>query len=59
MCVFVVLDLVWLGEQVRNDLYCVELGIKPQLNQSFNSKNAKQMGVGFKYMVKTVLMTIT
>jgi len=41
MCACVVLGLVfhtkprdWLGERLRNDLFCVERDIKPQLSQS-------------------------
>jgi len=40
MCAFVVLDLVfhtkprdWLGECLRNDLFCVELEVKLQLSE--------------------------
>jgi len=39
MCAFVMLGLVfhtkprdWLGERLQNDLFCVELDVKPQLN---------------------------
>jgi len=41
MCAFVVLGLVlpttprdWLGERLRNDLFCVEWDVKPQPNQA-------------------------
>jgi len=38
MCAFVVLGFVfptdWLGERLRNDLFCIESDVKPQLNQS-------------------------
>jgi len=44
MCALVVLGLVFsvssqeigLGKQLRNDLFCVEWGVKPQLSQSVN-----------------------
>jgi len=45
MCAFVVLGLVFstpsqeigLGKRLRNELFCVELDVKPELNQSIYS----------------------
>jgi len=44
MCVFVVLGLVFpyqprdlLGKHLRNDLFCVEWDVKPQLSQSLEA----------------------
>jgi len=46
MCGFVVLRFVfhtkprdWLGERLRNDVFCVEWDVKPQLSKSINLEN--------------------
>jgi len=55
MCAFVVLGLVfhtkprdWLGERLRNDLFCVEWDIKLQLSQL--NRDSVEMNLGVSYL---------
>jgi len=64
MFAFVVLDLVfpckprdWLGDCLRNDLFCVESDVKPQLN-SCGKGGGRSQGLGspVKWLCVSVLI---